>query len=449
MRRMMNAKVVGALLFAVFVTSCAPALEPLPTPEATAVGEPLSGMSTASATIGAAGGSLVSTDNRLTVRIPAGALAADATISIAPISNKAHGGIGAAYRLSGAETFAQPVSLTFAFNDADLEGSAPGLLDVAFQTDDGFWALADSVTVDAAAKTITASTTHFSDWSIFSRLRLSPNSARLKVNQARVFELTLCAAWAKGARPEDRTDRSFSCRPIGTWYGAKVASNWSVDGVAGGNSTIGTIFPDIEKGGYAAPAKKPSPDTVTVSVDVTNPGDPSDVVKLQSQVTITEEDEPQVIDVSATYSQPGQRLIEFVRGDVTDEGFTFRMRFPLDVDETLVPMNRGGGGVSRLVDDRQGCVGPTALTTWDELSVGSIFLAGADLYIQGTKTTSSIKLGVGEGDCAVDTRTVDAKTESVAMQVLLPQVFFTSTTFPDVPVVETKNGWTFTYTLVR
>ena len=44
--------------------------------------------------------------------------------------------------------------------------------------------------------------------------------------------------------------------------GAPVSVNWSVNGIAGGNSTIGTID---QNGNYTAPANFPSPNTVTVT----------------------------------------------------------------------------------------------------------------------------------------------------------------------------------------
>lgn len=69
---------------------------PSPAAVGTATGAP------ASKTIGAEGGSLSSTDGRITVTIPAGALANDTQIAIQPISNTASGGLGAAYRLSPA-----------------------------------------------------------------------------------------------------------------------------------------------------------------------------------------------------------------------------------------------------------------------------------------------------------------------------------------------------------
>lgn len=401
--------------------------------------------------IGASGGTLSSADNRLTVKVPAGALAAETRLSISPISNTAHGGIGTAYRLEGTETFAQPVSLSFTFTDAEIANTAPEFLDVAFQTTDGFWQLADSVTVDASAKTITASTTHFSDWSVFSRLKLIPASARVKVDGAKVFELSLCAAWGIRSKPDDVTDRTFSCRAFGpsSVYGAQVTGSWAVNGVVGGNSTIGTIFDDIQRGGYAAPSKKPSPDTVTVSVQITNPVKPQEKGRLSSTVTITEEEPKQLLDVTATYAQQGQLLTAFVKGNVRDDGVTFQLQFPITGDEMPTFVNQLGGGVTGLMDTRVGCINPTSSGVWDELNVSSVVLSGNFVTLSGTKSTSAITLGVGEGDCAVDTRVEPVKTTSSGVMITLPTQLFTSTTPPATPISVTQDGWTLTFTTVR
>lgn len=274
-----------------------------PPAASTPVGSIAPGAVVASATIGAAGGTLTSADGRVAVIIPAGALSADTMLSVAPITNNAHGGIGAAYRMTGAETFAQPVSLRFSYLDEELAGTTAQFLDVAWQTQDGFWQLADTATVDAAAKTVTATTTHFTDWSFVARFRLNPAVARLKINQARVFQLEHSyPIYGKRARPADDAPLlGFGWLPVSPGYGSRVASGWSVDGIAGGNSTVGTIYADVERGGYAAPEKKPRPDTVTVSVKVTNPLDASDHGEIEAQVTIADDELPQTYSGTLTH----------------------------------------------------------------------------------------------------------------------------------------------------
>ncbi|HEY1088624.1 MAG TPA: hypothetical protein VGE37_13055, partial [Archangium sp.] len=66
-----------------------------------------------------------------------------------------------------------------------------------------------------------------------------------------------------------------------------------------------------------------------------------------------------------------------------------------------------------------------------------------------TKSTSAITLGVGEGDCAVDTRVEPAKTTSSGVMITLPAQLFTSTEPPATPISVTQDGWTLTFTTVR
>jgi len=144
------------------------------TPTPTAVGVAVG--SAASATIGAAGGSLSAPDGNLTLTIPAGALATNTVIGIQPLTNMAHGKIGAAYRLTPeGQTFLVPVTLTFSYIDADLEGTAVIVVGAAFQTADGYWQWADYATFDRTAKAASIFTSHFSDWSLVKDLQLQPN----------------------------------------------------------------------------------------------------------------------------------------------------------------------------------------------------------------------------------------------------------------------------------
>ncbi len=131
---------------------------------ATAVGVP-SG-SPVSATIGAAGGSLSSTDGRISVTIPAGALASNTVIGIQPITNMALGRIGAGYRLTPTgQTFLTPVTSEFTYADLDVTGTAVEALGAAFQTPAGYWQWAGESIVDTGAKSVSVTASHFSDWS--------------------------------------------------------------------------------------------------------------------------------------------------------------------------------------------------------------------------------------------------------------------------------------------
>ncbi len=98
----------------------------------TASGAPVStaaGTSTGNAvtqSIGAGGGTLTSGDGRLTLIVPANAVAANTTFSIEPYTNPAPGGLGASYQLLPENVaFVQPVQLAFKVSDDDLAGTSP------------------------------------------------------------------------------------------------------------------------------------------------------------------------------------------------------------------------------------------------------------------------------------------------------------------------------------
>ncbi|MHB9103107.1 MAG: hypothetical protein ACYC2E_16560, partial [Sulfuricella sp.] len=164
---------------------------PPPGSSATVVGVPTS--SAVSMTIGAGGGSVSAADGKLTVMVPAGALASDTAISIQPLTNMAHGKIGAAYRLTpDGQTFAQPVVLKFSYTDQDLAGSDPEILGAAFQTAAGYWQWLGTPTIDSVARTMSISTTHFTDFSMVQGYRLQPLSATLKVNKSLALQVAFC-----------------------------------------------------------------------------------------------------------------------------------------------------------------------------------------------------------------------------------------------------------------
>src|SRR5450759_2420723 len=162
-----------------------------PSPTATAVGVP-NGSAT-SATIGAAGGSVSTPDGKIALTIPAGALASNTVISIQPLTNMAHGKIGAAYRLTpDGQTFLKPVTLTFTYTDEDLLGTAAEFLGAAFQTAAGYWQWAGAATVDTTAKTVSVSSSHFSDWSNVKGLQIRPPKKTVKVSGSVGLQVKVC-----------------------------------------------------------------------------------------------------------------------------------------------------------------------------------------------------------------------------------------------------------------
>jgi hypothetical protein len=99
--------------------------------------------------IGPAGGTLASPDGRLTLTVPPNALAETVPFSIQPITNKAVGGLGLAYRLEpDGMTFTTPLQLAVRYDEHDLKGTIPEALSLAYQDKQGRWHLQKSLKLD-------------------------------------------------------------------------------------------------------------------------------------------------------------------------------------------------------------------------------------------------------------------------------------------------------------
>ena len=220
--------------------------------------------------VDAGGGMVQSADGRLQIIFPAGALAKATDITIAEISNTAHGGVGTAYRLGPeGSTFDKPVELRIAYVDEDVADSAPAALGIATQNADKFWEWLESA-VDENKQFASASTTHFSDFSLVKGFQIRPHDRQLETDEAANFVVTYCYD------PNAYTDTNelgvlgYECdieeAPVDLTPALPVAANitWAVNGKKGGNSTLGTISGDAI-GKYHAPSKAPDPNTVTVS----------------------------------------------------------------------------------------------------------------------------------------------------------------------------------------
>jgi len=164
---------------------------------ATEVGTPVGDKVTKD--IGSAGGTLASSDGRLTLTVPPNALTATLPFSIQPITNKSEGGLGLAYRLEpNGKTFTTPLQISVHYGDHDLDGTVAEALSIAYQDQQGTWHPQGSAALDQNAKMLTITTTHFTDWSFLSRLRIFPETATVRVGEsvrlslATVTSMTIC-----------------------------------------------------------------------------------------------------------------------------------------------------------------------------------------------------------------------------------------------------------------
>ena len=167
----------------------------------TPVGTPIGSASTA--TIDASGGTLMSPDGRLELIIPANALSTATPISIQPVTNECLGGAGVGYSLTpNGQTFNQPVTLRFHYDDSDRAGTDIHALEVATQRDDRIWYGFKSMNLDSAASTLSVLTSHFSLYSLLERFSIDPWAADVEVNKTQ----GLTVKFVSHATPADAND---------------------------------------------------------------------------------------------------------------------------------------------------------------------------------------------------------------------------------------------------
>lgn len=224
------------------------------------------GDSTGAATTGlitaATGGTLTTPDNRLSINIPAGALSEDTTISIEPITSKAPGATGVGgFRLGPDGTvFNKPVTLTFAYTDAEVADETgipvPEIQSVFTRGLDGVWTSVGDVQLDTTNRTVSVQTSHFSDFE---------NVRGIYFPSARVVTKGSFSIWSYTAATPAVQKMVTSVGP------------WQVEGVNYGNPTYGTFGPVVEPnltggrvahGEYYAPKKIPTPNPVVASVRI-------------------------------------------------------------------------------------------------------------------------------------------------------------------------------------
>lgn len=125
--------------------------------------------------IGPAGGTIASADGKISLSIPAGAVAAPTNFSIQSISNTMPLGGGPSFRLLPDNVaFSKPATLTFTYDEAMLDGREEEALDIAYQDVEGTWKALNKTLQDTARHTLTVQTTGLHDYSITGYFLLRP-----------------------------------------------------------------------------------------------------------------------------------------------------------------------------------------------------------------------------------------------------------------------------------
>ena len=262
-----------------------------------------------SATIGPAGGSIRSSDGRLTLRIPAGALASNVAASIeTSATNGAPQGSGAGYLISpGDVTFGKPATLVFRYDRSDLEGSGSGALGLAFESG-GLWFVATGGAVSAAERTLTVPITSTAPatgaasssprplaapspafWAPFRSfvLKRSSGGGPLFTGKQDVLAVYNTGSSSSGSSRRGSSPLSEPVQDRDLHY------LWFVNGVPLGDNTVGTIDDALAFAGlYTAPRCSPPGNPVSVAVKLSSPItlSPSVAVWLVSNIRIVSRD---------------------------------------------------------------------------------------------------------------------------------------------------------------
>jgi hypothetical protein len=206
------------------------------------------------------GGTLVSSDGNLQLIIPPGALSKKTSISIQPITNKFSNGNGQAYRLepSGIH-FLKPAQLIFNYTTEESEDSMQLQMGIAMQDNTGQWYGLRKFTLDTVAKTISGHISHFSDWSKFDALKITPSTARLKVGKDLLLTIS-------GIEPSPKDEGDGELVKLERKPKKTI---WSVNNIKGGNRTVGLL--NMKDGFtsnnfYSAPRDVPDQNPVAVTV---------------------------------------------------------------------------------------------------------------------------------------------------------------------------------------
>jgi hypothetical protein len=222
----------------------------------------------ASAVIGSGGGALTSSDGRVTLNIPAGALSANTAITIQPITNHMPNGKGLAYRLSpDGQQFSKPAMLTAHYKAEDLEGTSSEALGLAYQDNRGAWLAKPKVAVNTASKTVSKEISTLKDYSLYTDYMLVPIRATLLPGET--VELMVKVVDLKHPVGDGNEDLLILGEKLAE---ASQIKSWKLNGqngpVSGAN---GSLSGTGAKMNYKAPDTAPAVNPVAVSVEMDGP----------------------------------------------------------------------------------------------------------------------------------------------------------------------------------
>ena len=283
--------------------------------DSTTVGQPAGPVITAIGTtvgvasdtlIGPLGGTLRSADGNLTVTIPADAVSSLINITIQPITNQAPLGLGSGYRLQPeGMTFAKPVLLTFHYDAPLLQNSPEDFLWIVTQAADRSWDAMLKSALDRNAKSVTITTTHFSDWALgrFIDLTLIPAAANVQKSKSltlRVMGFVRDKALQDDAEltplifltgDDDQLTPLTVVPPVESRLMDFKVKQWTMNGTpAPVSNSNGSLAASGRNATFTAPSQIPAinPAAVTVQLEANNKGGGLVNFLVTSNITVIE-----------------------------------------------------------------------------------------------------------------------------------------------------------------
>lgn len=287
-------------------------------------------------TIGPEGGTLVSEDGLVKIVVPAGTITKPVDFSIQAITNTLEGSPGIAYRLLPEDvTFQKPISITFDFEDADIEPGDSDLLFMVYQDKKGHHYLASDTELDKDAKKLTVKTTHFSDWMLVLLFELEVSKEEVSVEETSNLRLM----WHLGALLGPLTKD----QPIGelTEYNGQISAlEWSI------GYGKGTIKANGANCIYTAPRQVPAENPTQVSVSVPlslYKSKRKEIVMMSTPIIVNPNDYMIVkIDGKQLVNKPPQNGESFVM--IYSNNFTLNAQLENDYGIALVIPSAQGVG---------------------------------------------------------------------------------------------------------
>jgi hypothetical protein len=216
--------------------------------------------------IGKDGGSFISSDGKIELKIPEGAISKKIIFSIQPITNLMPNGNGKAYRLepSGIQ-FQKTLELIFHYDEEEAKDTMQLLMGIAMQNDKGQWFGLKNYTIDTISKTLTGNVNHFSDWGKFDKIKIYPSYARLKVKKSMNLQIDVVSSEEEELTPLMQDDLSPLKKRKIPWK-----ATWAANDIINGNATEGKIAVTSKTSiKYTAPSSLPPKNPVAVTADLT------------------------------------------------------------------------------------------------------------------------------------------------------------------------------------